>query len=538
MNSLFDNTALWESAKNHLLCLEYEELEAGEAGTRVFEYSKYYLKAEHINSGENILLFRFVALCPVCGEKNDLSVNKTDDRNNIFEMFCAWAYQYSIPEVIKDNGVVLAEWKYPITADKTVCAKCGHNGFVSQQAETYTITPSKDKIELEFFAAAVNNKLPKQSVSLVKHISKPQRSDELSDRLIFDLKTGYSTEIITENGLTGERDATFSGPQSWLSQFFEKDSDMQRALIRVFQDVLGDPSLFPDTIYSLRDATLRNRFRGYPNDFYPAIPSYEGEKTNERFRKTTSMLPLNYRDIYAAYNVFELPEKKELMKIIFKTPALLLYANEIKKLPFRNYDVLIKMLDSAEGIYFLQLYFEFPIDSFLVEYIEVKGEPEVWRNIAEDFEILVHTAAFWTLHNPEIPKQALFSGSLKEISQRLSDMLLFKSSLPYAYSDKERNLESSIGGFTFRLPKTMNEITAAAEELQNCLRTYRLQILRHETTICLVTKNRRYVAAIEINIKTRQIMQIKQQENREVAEKDDPELYKAVQKWKTDNSLS
>jgi len=83
----------------------------------------------------------------------------------------------------------------------------------------------------------------------------------------------------------------------------------------------------------------------------------------------------------------------------------------------------------------------------------------------------------------------------------------------------------------------MKVVNAAAADLKNCLRDYRLEILRHKTTIVLGKRDRRFVAAIEIDMKKRSIKQAMARGNSEISPENTPELYAAYDKWTDENSI-
>jgi hypothetical protein len=55
-----------------------------------------------------------------------------------------------------------------------------------------------------------------------------------------------------------------------------------------------------------------------------------------------------YKDIDTIYRRYSLPDKKSIRNAIFKTPALLFYAEELATLPFCNVDILLQILKSDD----------------------------------------------------------------------------------------------------------------------------------------------------------------------------------------------
>jgi hypothetical protein len=104
-------------------------------------------------------------------------------------------------------------------------------------------------------------------------------------------------------------------------------------------------------------------------------------------------------------------------------------------------------------------------------------------------------------HDTKLLDTINWSSSLKEIHDDLS---LIIDKIKYAnaeikYTNREKHLENSIDGYTFKLAVDTNELVAIGQEMKICVGSYREQAISKQSLIISIRDDSKYVGCIELD---------------------------------------
>jgi hypothetical protein len=542
-NNMKNNRNIYyQSAENFQLSFTRDTMSIETAVASVFKDPAAYFYSRREGESD-CLMYRWIAVCPICGETQPAHVKLRVEPEETISAFVAWALQVTMPFIIKDPLFAIGEWEVPDILHSIDCANCGHSGYTSELFEMSTVETDESMVILKHQARGKRYRLPKQEreASLKLLCEKPGAMETLTDEIVFDTETGIVKEVISENGDCREYDITVSGAQGWLTERYHCNPELQKNLLEALgENIAWDSGEGEEDAAdaSLTEVIHRFRFRGYPSSFIRSFPDITSEEEQNRICDSVQSLPLHYADIAEAFLSLDLPQKKQLQKIIYSNPALVLYSNEIRNLPFNNYDVRLKILASNMSLALLSTLFRFPEVRGLIEaYISVKGEAKAWDSISRHIRNLPIVAAMWEFKRPPVITPGLLRGDIRDLHSRLKSGFENKIFSAINYSEKEMALQGSHHDFRFVLPRSTRTIQKAANRLNNCLVSYTEAIMEHRTTVYLVTHSEQFVAAIEVNMASMRVIQAYGVNDVPIDERTNKSLYRAVNKWTQANGI-
>ena len=104
------------------------------------------------------------------------------------------------------------------------------------------------------------------------------------------------------------------------------------------------------------------------------------------------------------------------------------------------------------------------------------------------------------------------------------------------YNDSQLALQGTFDGFTFYLPKKIKHFVRAGDELRNCLSKWHgLAVSTNQMIIVLVKRNKKLVAAMELNPRTFAIVHAYGKANRTISP--DETLWYAIEAWCRKNEI-
>lgn len=266
----------------------------------------------------------------------------------------------------------------------------------------------------------------------------------------------------------------------------------------------------------IRVLVIANRFRGYPKSFY--FKTWESlRKGRDHFVQMALELPMSYRDIESVYWKTGLPDKKSLRRILFSNPLLLAYAIGCPFMPFRNVDILARMLDSARAMDYLTAFQEEYVCRAWWLMSRAKGDAATFaflEKIPTD-EVLNLARAAWTNHSingcasTSVCLEKLRGRSIKDGFKELPYLIweceTGKSSQgAYKYSKQQVQLEREIDGYSFELASNPHDLISASIELHNCLDTYADRV-PGDVLVFLIRRQGKVHGAVEV--KDRKVIQ-------------------------------
>jgi hypothetical protein len=282
----------------------------------------------------------------------------------------------------------------------------------------------------------------------------------------------------------------------------------------------------------LLDTLDRYRFNGFPAYFYSAIPFAEGRLViDDSFAEAAALLT-DYDDIAEVYERLGLPDKKRFKEIIFNKPDLLFYADELRRFPFGNYDVKIRILHSYNLYPFLHILHSTPkVRDFINALISVKDESAAWDSIDRGIGTLVQAAAKWNmLSAAQQNTPHLLRGNLHDIDARLFGIPYSSGNFPLPRRHSLSRVEKQVGAYRFVLLKNRFMYKQAASALNNCLALCVPSIYsgtNDVSTVIVMVKQGKAVAAIDLV--DDQITQAKLYDNEPI--KADADIYDSFLKW-------
>ena len=523
-------------ARGHLLQTASEEFTEYEAFEKVQQKLCEYTVAKRDAYADNIKLVWHWYECVNCfesfqtpGNREQNEDDNEDDGTSFPPLencsFLEWALQIALPgfEYVCGDYVFRAA---PEKGEIVTCPHCNHaaHSFERQYCDYWVYSDSR--LTMVTRTLSLSNR-SSCNYSYMKKQGEPRDSPKKA-QLTFNHENRQTYFRITDEQDKEIKhihlDNQYMLKNHAIQNHINNDTSLKKLLISAFaQFYVGD---FPFEIneITLDTLILINRFRGYPKDFYSAIPFSENSlKSEDSFSETADMLmAAQYADIDAVYRHFGLPEKKSIRRIIYQNPALVFYANEILRLPFRNTDILQQIL-SSEIIYsLLSKLHTFPgIITLISDKIESAGEINAWMFVKKMLHNIEYAAGMYLISAPK--------NQLRMLRRKSSDAgydVEYGAVLPYSLPIPRKGSDISsdkIGDYDFIAPKSTFELDKAGRELHNCLVDYR----RCGRQVIIVKKDSICVAAIEIN--KDEVVQALLKMNEPI--EDNEELYCAFKIW-------
>lgn len=474
----------------HLLFTEKQELPAHEAYRSVMSNPEYYIKATRRYNSDTILLHRNKCECSACLKTFPVGTvpYSEEAREKTISDFFVWALQTPIAGVHTGSRFYFRPDRQ--TMRIVSCPFCGRSGRCSGRAyhyslhtDSFTVTV-KQKVEFkqrEFALPAKIQHIQNLNFPLETVLSFDSRTGrtlfQVYDRLGRKIKDFDVVEYINDfDAMNDRRDF-----QMWrhISRF----TNLKLTLIEVFAEKTG---AFPFSAgeTSLETFILLNKFRGYPREFYHSIP-FDVYELEDEMDYYGILLPAEYRQVPDFYQKINLPQKKAIRRVIFQNPALLLYADEIKALPFRNHDIILSILKFGNVFMLLSMLRQLRnLNSFLHDLAKARGDTAAWRFIKDNLNILPCLEGYYFML-PEQQRNEFLRGKIRPL-----DWSIIKTPVKQEYAIKIPN--DNIGEYSFVQLKTLSDYSEAAKQLHNCLEGYINQ------RVFVIKKGKACIAAVHL----------------------------------------
>jgi hypothetical protein len=205
-----------------------------------------------------------------------------------------------------------------------------------------------------------------------------------------------------------------------------------------------------------------------------------------------------------------------------ENPALLFYAAELKRLPFKNYDILLQIIRDNGIFDLLEWHRILPtVQAFANQIIAEYGEPAAWKIIQEDICLLPYIVSCYLMLPDEYKHKFLKGESAKDLlnARSVNKPVVQNHAVPIP--------DEKIGPYYFTALRSTAAYQKAGRELDNCIVG-----LSNIRIFGIMVKNG-YIGAIEVE--RNRVCQASLHSNAPIKENDD--VYKAFMQWVKKNKL-
>ena len=386
---------------------------------------KEYTCARKTDDG-SITLVKDVCLCSSCNQLFSVPDNKDleDEENketinpelsSMPEQFFNWAFQLSFfEEQPKDEVFYIQKLQYK---DEVItCPFCENKGKIvnSNQIAEYDIY-SDDKI------TTISHTIASAQKYFLPNIQCNAAYDFPLEATIsfFHDQQNATFELLDCNGKTIEAIAELRTTNQingyCMTNHINNNCRLKAIIKDKFEKTQKAKIPFDSYELNLEYFILLTQFKGFPRNFYESIP-YECETHNFEYDfNIFAKLLTNYNIVPELYDLLGFPDNKQMKKLLFENPALFFYTPEIKRLPFKNDDVLLNILSSNLVFDFLVLLYYLPnTNCFIEDLIRKKGEGSAWKFIIENFDDLREKTASYLIASSD-PRDRVLKNSIKVI---------------------------------------------------------------------------------------------------------------------------
>lgn len=301
-----------------------------------------------------------------------------------------------------------------------------------------------------------------------------------------------------------------------FSDWLLDDSPIKDALFRAFSRKFYFNTPAPELHFTsvLMNLILLNRFQGYEEHFYHAIPFFEGTTVlDDAFYESAKALRTKDSAIQL-FSTLNLPDHKMIKKLFFTRPELMFFAKEIRSMPFKNTDILRRLYASAHIFSTLEAIRKYPAIVPCIEmFVHKFGETRTADLLIDDLNTFLSAAI-----------ESIISGN--EISLSAGDLRAYIVCNNYNTLTHRTPLTKTaeIDGYTFFELRSTGEYAIASKELINCLDSPEYY---YRTVVC-AKKHGKYIAAIEVSSEGT-VVQAYLKQNKEIST--NPEFEAAFDKW-------
>ena len=472
--------------------------------------------------------------CPFCGKKYVANVTspaftKSDNRQYLRfskptkEQIKNWGSLQLTLFDEHDNSELLIAPAIDVPG-KFTCLNCENESYESSSKRQVVVTLNRKKISVKCEVVQIDEIL---SLGWIK-AKEVRISFPIYEILTFDCHKG-KVHVRIENSqgnVLCQRDVSAYPEQlkgGAVHKVLTQNKVVLRNVKRLFQEVWGVnlpycwkqldiPALFKMTL-----------FVGYHKNFYDSIPYVQNSfRIDKGFSARAKQMHFagNLIDLYQKA---ELPPVKSIRRIMFSTPGLFFYLDEIKCVWEAIGDInrLSRLLISARVYEILSTIHMRPgIMEYVRDYCKVKGAVRLLTNIESSWSTIQKQAIDYCCmsYRLRVETQDRWGSGQK----RSREMLKNAYSVPMCKPD-ENIKDCTINGFSFCWLRNSNDYAIASEHLQNCLDEWK----SYYAPVVGVLKREQYVAAIEVFQGC--VVQAHGYDNRSL--ESDPALNEAFKKW-------
>lgn len=305
---------------------------------------------------------------------------------------------------------------------------------------------------------------------------------------------------------------------------------IKNKLKTIFSAFWEDTFPFSEQALNVQKFALATVFTGYNADFYSYIPYSSIEKTLDSSYKS-EIGRLHYaNNAPHVYQASRLPNKKSIKRCMFNNPVLFLYIKELEALCEATRNDKTNFFNA-----FLESEHAYKILSFLHD---CPGAFKLYKDICEA-DLCASFKEILFKHPMMVNEYALMYANLNEHRQKKTLEMLEKTKCKYIrqapsvvdyffITPSKKTIDTieaqNINGYYFAPLKTRNDYLLAAKHLENCLGESVF-----DTPIVGVMQSGKYIAAIQVDVEYKVILQAFLKYNREIETNE--HFFAAFEQW-------
>ena len=504
-----------------------------------------YTKAEYLMDLKQVKLTRHICICPNCNSYIPAYTHAFFEWQPRRKMSASQAksWCYELRPFFDTENDTFDFYKPFESVEELSCPYCNRKSGFSSHKNNISIEYDKGIItvscELKWILDVVN-------IDWAPSIKMSELP--LTESVIFNVKKGKTFFTLTNDAgdLIAIQDVTNGLPsskqKSILIEFINNNVHIKKALSRNFERAWGKALPYPFVELDINKCILLTSYVGYDNvTFYDNIPTASKDNTFDT-TFNTSRKHLHYAEFCVDLLAnSEIPQSKSIKTYIYQNPYLLFFIKEIEafwKLFGEDYNLLLSFLQSETACANLFALHTYPgIEDFYSDFVRIKSSYELNKILTlsgkEPCVYGIYYSALSKQNKAEAQKTwKRLKGFMKYcyLYSPFSDMMdkLFLT-LPSAKLS-ERFFPKQVNGYQFAALKSRHDFVTAGEQLGNCLGK-----VSFENPVIGVKKAGRYVAAIEVDLEEKIIIQARIAENNSI--ENDANIFKAYKKWCKKNGI-
>lgn len=415
----------------------------------------------------------------------------------------------------------------PFQSGKMVCPKCMRESERNPRSKNLVFSKKKHYLEISL---ELNELKDIFSLNWMSN-SWLNLSFPVYESVVFNLRNGHTfLKLHDGRGTNYTVSDITQRPNSWcngpLYAVLDNNKVASRTLKRIFADIFGGTLPFTGAELTLDKYVLMCRFLGYSRRFYDAIPFTDNSRCIDGSFKHVAKRLHNSYNVPTIYRESSLPNAKTVRKIFFEDTGLFFYIKECERFWEILNDVnLFRELISSDSIYeILSQFHLFPgAMTFFSDYSKFKGARSLLKRLEDNlYETNLEAVMYGNLNDSAKKKERANwkKGSTgrtsfededeyddEYYSPRLPQPV--KYSTPFAKTDS-MIAPCCIDGFSFTWLSSSVDYFETGSALHNCLRSWS----RFNNPVVVVKDHNKIIAAIEVDIVRRIVVQARTANNR------------------------
>ena len=491
-----------------------------------------YTRAEFFSDSCTVKLISHVCVCPACSQQMPAYPRFTSDKKvkrKLTRELCLELAEQT-RSLFSENGVY--NLYYPIDSSAEVtCVHCGAVSNYSDKIKEISLSVNSNVISVSYPIENIRDLI---SVSWaddpdcydfpIKEICEFD-FDKGETRLL--LRSSTREIVASERVVNGECTKELYSP---LLEAISQNTVLRRKLKKAFESFWDKSLPFKEDELVFESFSLMAQYIGYNKEFFFSVPrgaqlvevsAHLGEKLGF-FHKAENLISL--------YEASELPDIKSVKKLMYSVnPAFFFYIDVLERLWMcigKDPNIFCSILKNKSVFLWLAFLEDCPGALCFIEDFCKNGFKKYLPQLLLDYPAALSEYA--VLYNS-------FSPSKKERAQKLwkkdyhcVTMARGGATLYFNAQTETKQfaniMSQRLNGYTFSLLRTAEDYEKAAGQLKNCLAQRRFT-----NPIVGIIKGKRYVAALEIDTDTKEVVQAYLAQNKPIER--DKGVKKALTRW-------
>ncbi len=489
---------------------------------------KYITSVERIDNKAIIKSHRIV--CPHCGKETPAYSHCWNKRSSAFRKksvaeITEWANIQ--PSLINEPDEEMKIQEYEDFSGEYICPKCGYSSNKSKEYTELYIDYIDKKL---FVKRAIKN--ISEIVSLKWLNGSASIVFPSFEQVVFDFESRntymefLSDKTVVCSAPITDSEADFMG--DILLDLLSKNNILKRTIRRCFEDITELKMPFTTKELNIDKFVNFVRFKGFPKDFYDAIPFWKGTRVlDESFQEITRRL----REPECAMVLLEkssLPYCKSVKRLFAKRSGLFFYLRECEFLYnlLGDVNLFCNYLNKTFTFHFLSMmhYYEKPVKTFLKDYMLVLGKQRFAVKFSPSEDVIRYGIHYASLSGYVRKKEQEKWLEGVDVFDDFSILFYRENNISVPMPLVLKSMKDSVvNSYRFQYLRTKQQCVITGEKMKNCLVNWDC----YSNPVAVVYKGDKIVAAVEIFKNT--IVQAKECKNKSLTLQS--ELYDAIEKW-------